>query len=311
MVEYLENYLVFSPRHKWSSNTNTEFCEKSAEESKMDNYSQRVSLTFDIEDIYGDIEKPLFRVLEFLESKKIRATFFVLGRVVVKNRELVRMIDEFGHEVAYHGFNHIPVREMTPHEFETDLNVAQQFFCDLLKTNVVGYRSPNYGIKSWAIKILKKKGYLYDSSVFPCYNIPGWYGCPKAPVYPYHPDMRFIDRIDFNNDFIEFPIAVSPTFRLPCGSGWWIRNLGTKYAIIFLTHLLEKWGFAVICLHQWEFDLNLNSTTSKRKFKMYPLIIFKNRHVGEYLFKLLDMLLRNPRIEFVRLKDAIRSIEVY
>src|SRR5262245_40499177 len=46
------------------------------------------------------------RMLAFLARRKARATFFVVGWLAERERDMVRAIAEAGHEVASHGYEH-------------------------------------------------------------------------------------------------------------------------------------------------------------------------------------------------------------
>lgn len=61
-----------------------------------------VSLTFD------DGPDPEFtpRILAVLKEKKVKATFFVIGKKAEKYPELLRQIDEEGHTIANHSYSH-------------------------------------------------------------------------------------------------------------------------------------------------------------------------------------------------------------
>src|SRR5262249_11828833 len=48
------------------------------------------------------------RVLDLLESRQVRATFFVLGPHVRRPPGLVRRLAEAGHEIGIHGADHFP-----------------------------------------------------------------------------------------------------------------------------------------------------------------------------------------------------------
>ena len=61
------------------------------------------------------------RLLDLFDRRGIKATFFVLGWVADRQRDLVREIHARGHEVAAHSYWHKLVFEMTPEEFREDL----------------------------------------------------------------------------------------------------------------------------------------------------------------------------------------------
>lgn len=106
------------------------------------------------------------RLLAMLESRGVRATFFVLGWVARKYPEIVRAITAAGHEVASHGMSHRLVYTQTPQEFRQETVDAKALLEDQCQRSVIGYRAATYSItrKSlWALDILCEAGFQYDS----------------------------------------------------------------------------------------------------------------------------------------------------
>jgi polysaccharide deacetylase family protein (PEP-CTERM system associated) len=113
------------------------------------------------------VERNTMRMMEILEARKARATFFVLGWVAEKCPDLVRAIAAAGHEVASHGYGHEHVYSLRPSEFRSDVLRSKRYLEDLTGTVVRGYRAPCFSITEWAIPILQDAGFDYDSSVVP------------------------------------------------------------------------------------------------------------------------------------------------
>ena len=113
------------------------------------------------------VERNTMRLMEILEARKARATFFVLGWVAEKCPDLVRAIAAAGHEVASHGYGHEHVYSLRPSEFRSDVLRSKRYLEDLTGTAVRGYRAPCFSITEWAIPILQDAGFDYDSSVVP------------------------------------------------------------------------------------------------------------------------------------------------
>lgn len=113
------------------------------------------------------VERNTIRMLQILEARQARATFFVLGWVAERCPGLVRMIADAGHEVACHGHGHQLVSSLQPGEFRADVARAKHYLEDLLGMPVRGYRAPSFSITDWAIPILQELGFDYDSSFVP------------------------------------------------------------------------------------------------------------------------------------------------
>ena len=49
------------------------------------------------------------RILEMLDRQQLKATFFIPGWVIEHHTETCREIVRRGHEIGYHGYNHMPL----------------------------------------------------------------------------------------------------------------------------------------------------------------------------------------------------------
>ena len=67
------------------------------------------------------VEKTVSTLLDLFDAHRLRATFFVLGWIALKAPRLIEEIERRGHEIATHGFGHMPLRTMTEEAFERDL----------------------------------------------------------------------------------------------------------------------------------------------------------------------------------------------
>jgi len=156
------------------------------------------------------------RSLELLNDSGNRATFFILGTVAEHYPDVVREIQRQGHEVATHGYAHDLVYNLTPRQFEDDLRRSLDLLDRAGASNVLGYRAPYWSITRrslWALEVLQKLGFRYDSSIFPIRR--GLYGIPNA--VPYAHETR--------TGFWEFPPATVRRFGLnwPIAGGGYLR----------------------------------------------------------------------------------------
>ena len=193
-----------------------------------------------------DIEQTTKMLLDIFEEHKITSTFFVLGRVAQDYPQLTRLIQSGDHEVATHGFSHEKLK--TDEEFEDDLMKSLKIL-KKYSADIFGYRSPNADIDFQRLKIIAKHGFLYDSSVFPCIKIPGWYGTPSSKIEPY------LIRVN-KRDLCELPFAVIPFIRIPIAGGWYLRN--TSYHLIRAgtRFLIRRTNYAMLYVHPWELSSN-------------------------------------------------------
>jgi polysaccharide deacetylase family protein (PEP-CTERM system associated) len=114
------------------------------------------------------VERNTGRLLDLLAEQDAKATFFVLGWVAERHRDLVRRIAREGHEVASRGYASELVTAQTAKSFREDVRKAKQILEDLVGESVPGYRAPHLTINeetSWALPIVAESGYEYDSSL--------------------------------------------------------------------------------------------------------------------------------------------------
>lgn len=189
-------------------------------------------LQVDVEDWYCDLDikdwelqedrvvGSTARLLDILREANTFATFFVLGYVAEHHPELVKRIQDEGHEVATHGYAHRPITQQTPQEFEADLLKSVRILEEIIgaerERRVLGYRAPQFTIieeTSWDIDILKQAGLKYDSSVFPVKT--HLYGVPRAPLFHYHISSSNIGIDDPTEDFFrDSAIRISDTWHI-------------------------------------------------------------------------------------------------
>jgi peptidoglycan-N-acetylglucosamine deacetylase len=106
---------------------------------------QHVALTFD--DGPDPASTPLF--LEALDEAGVRATFFLLGRMVQRAPSLARELADAGHEVALHGWGHRAHLALTPAQTLRDLRQGRDEVASALGRAPVWYRPP-YGVATAA-----------------------------------------------------------------------------------------------------------------------------------------------------------------
>ncbi len=156
-------------------------------------------------------------ILEILGRWDAKATFFVLGYVANRFPGLIRRVASFGHEIAYHGWDHELVYRLRPEELQKILRRGIDRLADLTGSRPLGYRAPQWSINHrslWALDILASEGFVYDSSMAP---------------------LRFIGKESFPHEpcriatggrsLWEFPPFTLPTpmGRYPAGGGWGLR----------------------------------------------------------------------------------------
>lgn len=195
-------------------------------------------------------------IMDLFDRTKTLATFFVLGSTAVRYPELIREINDRGHEIACHGFSHKPLYKLSATEFQEELDACNEV---IGRYSPKGFRAPSFSLNNsskYAIGILKKNGFEYDSSIYPTWT--PLYQCFKAPKTLYRISSADVEMIDANSDMVEVPLTVTttPLFGFPCAGGFFLRLIPEK---LLLRELLkvQRSRPAIIYIHPWETNLNI------------------------------------------------------
>ena len=196
------------------------------------------------------VERNVDAILEILDERRAQATFFTLGWMAERYRDMVRSIVAQGHELASHGYAHQRATDQSPQEFYQDITRAKSLLEDVGGVAVQGYRAPSFSIgrtNLWAQSTLKKAGYRYSSSVYPIRH--DHYGMPDAPRFAFYPEGA--------DGLLELPVTTVSLFNrnLPAGGGGYFR---------LLPYSVSRWCLrrvntvdrqpCIFYFHPWEID---------------------------------------------------------
>jgi polysaccharide deacetylase family protein (PEP-CTERM system associated) len=192
------------------------------------------------------VELQVLLLLELLAVRRARGTFFFLGCVGEEHPNLVRRVVAAGHEVASHGWNHVPVDRQDRAAFRQDARRSKQVLEDIGGAPVIGFRAPSFSMCPWAFDVLAEEGYEYDSSVCPGLRVDGR-GHLGAERHPHW--------VGACGALVEYPPAVYRRFgvALPAGGAYFraLPYLVTRGAL----RDCERLGVpGTFYMHPWELD---------------------------------------------------------
>jgi peptidoglycan/xylan/chitin deacetylase (PgdA/CDA1 family) len=188
-------------------------------------------------------------ISSLLVENNVRATFFVTAMMAQDHTAILREIASAGHEIASHGFSHIPLSSVSQSLLKQEVTASARTLEAAAGRKVRGFRAPYCLIDIAAFDQLEKAGYLYDSSIVPTW-VPGRYRRCSYPTSPYRPSRTDLG-IRGDSSVIEIPLSVYPYFRLPIG-WWWFRNLGANWTLYGARWLLKHEAPVVFNIHSWE-----------------------------------------------------------
>ncbi|MCD0489310.1 polysaccharide deacetylase family protein [Pedobacter sp. MC2016-14] len=186
--------------------------------------------TISFEDQISISTKGTNLILDLLAKYQFKATFFCTATFAQHAPEILRRINDEGHELASHGYYHsnfIPEHLLT----------SRQELERLSGREIKGYRMAR--MMPVDEKEIKKAGYVYNSSINPTW-LPGRYNNLK------------VSRTYFDQEgVIQIPASVSP-MRFPL---FWLsfHNLPLWLYKYLVKRTYKKDGYLNVYFHPWEF----------------------------------------------------------
>ncbi|WP_321495902.1 XrtA system polysaccharide deacetylase [uncultured Desulfobacter sp.] len=216
------------------------------------------------------VEKNTHRILDLLDtfSFKPQATFFILGWISRKLPDLVNQIIDRGHEVASHGDNHLLCTNMDEKNLAQDLVTSKNRLEDITGRAVYGYRAPSFAINDRILEIVKRAGYLYDSS-YNSFSAHGRYGSIDLSKA-----IKKEGSYQLDNHFFELPVSNLHLRNktIPFGGGGYFRLYPFSFFRQGIKNVLKKNNTFVFYAHPWEFDPNqprVHQASKGFKFRHY------------------------------------------
>ncbi len=185
---------------------------------------------------YLDIFVP--RVLDFLRQRDLKITFFIVGQdaALPQHHELLRTITAAGHEVGNHSFHHEPWLHLySETQIEEELARAEAHIIAATGQRPRGFRGPGYSFSQAVLRVLERRGYLYDASTFPTYLGPlarmyyfmtanltpeekqarkKLFGTMSEGLRPLQAYRWQLDGSE-NSGLLEIPVTTMPIFKVP------------------------------------------------------------------------------------------------
>ncbi len=193
----------------------------------------------------------LEKIIELLKKNNTTATFFVVGELLEQNPEILDLILDNEHEIAFHTMNHSNLNDLTKEKFLDELNLFEK----ITEGKSRGFRAPTFSINSdtsWAIDALQEKNYRYDSSIVPVKtDLYGFSNCQRSP---FKISSSSLTKDDSTGKLIEFPLCSGKFLgkTYPAAGGFYLRFLPLKVSLNAIRHYEEQNIPATIYIHSWE-----------------------------------------------------------
>jgi len=218
-------------------------------------------------------------ILNILDKHQVKATFFSTVIFAQNAPDVIKKINDGGHELASHGYFH---SAFEPEHLASSRKALQEISLQ----EISGFRMPR--MKSVDENEVRKAGYDYNSSINPTW-LPGRYNNLNKP------------RTLFKEASIwQIPASVSPVLRFPL---FWLsfHNLPIKIYQWLAERTYQKDGYLNIYFHPWEFT----ALSDKERFG-FPGYVSRNS--GKSMIERMDSFigdLKRKKYRFCTIKDFL------
>ena len=279
-------------------------------------------ITFDTEEWYTEykgLQRPeeyalfdekLDQILESLNRKGTKGTFFCVGQLAVHFPEVLKKIQKHGHEIGCHSNVHNWLNKMTFEECLADTKTAVDAIEQCIGEKVLSYRAPAFSIGKknlWAFDILAECGIERDSSVFPAARDFG--GFPnfgqQQPCVIHHNGIKLK----------EFPIPMTTVLgkKVAYSGGGYFRF----FPLGFIKNTMAKANYSMTYFHirdllveskrvmtreRYEAVFKEKGTLTARYMRHFKSSVGKKQAMSK-LLKLIDY------VDFVNLDEADKIID--
>ena len=231
-------------------------------------------LTFDIEEWYlnhqnngskekhAEYDRYLDAILDKLDERQIKATFFCVGEMGQMFPKVIRKIQQHGHEVGCHSNIHTWLNKMAETECREDTHRAVDSLEQCIGEKVKSYRAPAFSIgenNKWAFEILAENGIERDASIFPAARDFG--GFPhfgqKTPCIVVYNGIRIK----------EFPICTTKVLgkEMAYSGGGYFRF----FPLSFVKKEMKKSEYAMCYFHIGDLVPESSGVMSKEDYEVY------------------------------------------
>ena len=231
-------------------------------------------LTFDIEEWflnhrrngskekYAEYDRYLDDILNKLDNRKLKATFFCVGEMGRLFPDVIRKIYTRGHEIGCHSNIHTWLNKMTVEECREDTRKAVDSLEQCIGDKINSYRAPAFSVgenNKWVFEILVENGIERDASIFPSARSFGGFA---------HFGQKTPCIVDYNGICIkEFPICTTKVLgkEMAYSGGGYFRF----FPLSFVEKEMNKSSYAMCYFHIGDLVPELHGLQSKAEYEAY------------------------------------------
>lgn len=258
-----------------------------------------VAVTLDLESDHSGLLKDEYRIfndrerikelLEYFKKEGVKLSLFVVGELLEKYPEMVKLYTEYECEFHCHSYTHDP----NAADSEEEITKSKAAFVKFFNKEPLGYRAPLGKISDRGIETLGKNGFVFDASIFPTYfPNPFKYIHKKKYIHNYN-----------GSKMVEIPSTPISPLRLAFSLSY-IKLLGYR-AFQFLFNISRLPGSMVFVCHLH--DCFTQAEQVKKLSYFWQRIYSRNRDKGlEYLARMIGEL-KDRGYSFCYISDLYKS----
>lgn len=259
---------------------------------------------------YALFDEKLDQILESLDRKGTKGTFFCVGQLAVHFPEVLKKIQRGGHEIGCHSNVHNWLNKMNYEECLADTKAAVDAIEQCTGEKVLSYRAPAFSIGKknlWAFDVLAECGIERDSSVFPAQRDFGGFSDfgQQKPCIVRHSEISIK----------EYPIPMTTVMgkKVAYSGGGYFRF----FPLGFVRNTMNKSDYSMAYFHIRDLLVESNHVLSKEKYEEYfkekgtlkarYMRYFKSsvgkKQSMEKLMKLIE------QVDFINLTEADKEVD--
>ena len=146
------------------------------------------------------------KILDFFEDHKVKATFFVVGKLTESHEDTIKDISK-KHEIASHGHTHADLSKLNRQQLDDEIKSSKEAI-EGLNIKCHGFRAPFFKTNKALFELLEKNNFKYDSSLSTFF--PGRYFNPLLKTKPFK-----------KQGIVELPVPNFLPFLIPTGFSYY------------------------------------------------------------------------------------------
>ena len=260
--------------------------------------------------VYAKYDRYLDIILNALDERGFKATFFCTGKIASEFPQVVKLIESRGHEIGCHSNVHTWLNKMTVEECKEDTHAAVDALEQCIGRKVLSYRAPAFSIgesNKWAFEILAENGIERDASIFPAVRDFGGFASFGQQV----PSVVVVEGVKMK----EFPCPMTTVLgkQMAYSGGGYFR----LFPLCFVKSQMAKSNYVMTYFHIGDLLPESHGVMSREAYEAYfkePGTIKARymRYIKANLGKkgALDKMLKLIRSEeFVNVEEACEKID--